>query len=348
MKFVDTLNNTPAVLWSRTQEDESVIDYTATVLGRDVLDKHFGLDLRATYKRTDGLAPQALRAPAQMNPLDAGNPAGWNAYFETAAANVVRLMFVGPSGHAARASAIVNGQIIKLDATGLFDLSTLASTGWWRGSYAASPWTGTASAGASGTRNLTEGTHPPTAGSAVDGKTPAHFNGADSKLGHAGPVAPTFISTTAWSSFVMFKADAVTLSPGLKYQIPHFWASSDSAVGITFDSDGVSVQQADATPTQTAISLACGTGSWHVVFAWFDGTAIHLQLDNGAPIQGPCVGIYAGVSSAALVVGTNYNSAQFFAGDIMELEIRDVAFAGTEIADIYATLKAAYPSAGLP
>jgi len=350
-KSLDTANNTTTTLWSRTQEDESTIGYTATVLARGANNQNFELDIRATYSRTDGGAPTAIRAPSQANPPDAGNPAGWNAVFDKNG-NDVRVRFTGPAAAAARASAIVNVQIVKLDASGLLDLTTLASTGWWRGSFAGTGWTwaGTASAGSSGSRNLTEATNPPTAGTAVDGYTPAHFNGTNQKLGHAGPVAPTFVSTTQWSTWVMFKATAAFAfgNDNQRYNSPHFWASNDSGVGVGFDSNGIFVQQADSSPTQHDTNIACATGAWHVLFAWWDGALLWLQLDNGTPVSVACTSMYSGVSSAQLVVGTNWNASTWLQGDIMDQEIRNVAFTGTERADIYTALKTKYPSAALP
>lgn len=235
-------------------------------------------------------------------------------------------------------------------AASVFDPATLSLTGWWRASYSGSPWVGTASAGASGSRNLTEATNPPTAGTAVDGFTPARFNGTNQKLGHAGPVATTFVSTTQWSTWVMFKATAAFAfgADNQRYNSPHFWCSDDSGVGVGFDSNGINVHQADNSPAQRDTKIACGTGAWHVLFAWWDGSLLHLQLDNGSPVTTACTSMYSGVSYAALLVGCNWNGSNWFQGDIEDMEIRNVAFSGTEVADIYTALKTQYPSAGLP
>ncbi len=231
-----------------------------------------------------------------------------------------------------------------------FNPSTLSLTGWWRGSYSSSPWVGTASAGSSGSNNLTEATNPPSAGTTVDTFAPAQFDGTNDKLGHAGTVEPTFVSTTAWSSWVMFKAGAAAADGGAgsRYLSPHFWASSDSGVGVGFNSAGIFVQQADTSPAQRDTVIACATGAWHALFAWWDGSLLHLQLDSGSPVTTSCTSMYSGVSSAALVVGANYNSATFFTGGIMDMGIMSVAFSGSDITDIYSYLKARYPSAGLP
>ena len=85
-----------------------------------------------------------------------------------------------------------------------------------------------------------------------------------------------------------------------------------------------------------------------MLFAWWDGTNLYLQLDDGTASSVACASMYGGVSSAALLVGSNWNGSNFFDGDILDMEIRNVAFTGTEVADIYTALKTRYPSAGLP
>jgi hypothetical protein len=65
------------------------------------------------------------------------------------------------------------------------DPSGLTLTFWNRGSYTASPWNGTASAGTSGSNALTEATNPPTTGTAVNGFTPALFNSTTSTIGNS-------------------------------------------------------------------------------------------------------------------------------------------------------------------
>ena len=85
----------------------------------------------------------------------------------------------------------IRGGVSDPKAVSTLDPATLALTGWWRGSYDGSgTWSGTASAGSSGTRSLVELTNKPSSGTAVNGFNPATFDGVNDKLG-AQRSAPT-------------------------------------------------------------------------------------------------------------------------------------------------------------
>ncbi len=240
-------------------------------------------------------------------------------------------------------------QVMGTPVPGSFDIADLSWNGLWF-DFAASPFVGTASGGTSGAEDLTEGTNPPAVGTTVDGVDAANFDGTNDKLGNAGPVATTFIGTGAWATFVMFKADAAYTSggDGTRYASPQFWTANDAVVGVGFDDNGIFVHQSNSDPAQKDTNITCATGAWHVLFAWWDGADLHLQLDGGAPITEACTSQFGTVTTATLLVGTDYSEAHFFDGQILEMGIKDTAFGGTEISDIYAALQALYPSAALP
>src|SRR5678815_176148 len=96
--------------------------------------------------------------------------------------------------------------------TPVFNPATLFLTGWWRGSYSASPWVGTASASSSGSNNASEATTPPAAGATVNGFAPVDFDGVDDLL-RADGTLDTYFATNAWTVSVLFNADTAA-APG--------------------------------------------------------------------------------------------------------------------------------------
>lgn len=89
-----------------------------------------------------------------------------------------------------------------------FNPATLPLSGWWRSDFSASPWAGTASAGGSSGRDLTEATNPPTTGTAVNGRTPARFNGTTTLISIATSLA-TLLTTTAYTAIVLLNPSAI-------------------------------------------------------------------------------------------------------------------------------------------
>jgi hypothetical protein len=256
------------------------------------------------------------------------------------------------------------GQALRLDAGGTawewytpggggggaFDPATMALTAWWRGSYSASPWVGTASAGNSGSEDLTEGTNPPSPGSTVDGYAPASFDGSNDLLANAGPMSG-FIGG-AWGVWIMFKSGTAFADQGAgsRNLNTQFLASDAGVWNIGFSTAGIHVQVTEGgTGTiKDPGPIACGVGAWHVLFCWYDGTDISLQLDEGAPSTVACAAMHAALAASALNVGIRFNSTLTIDAQVMEIGMIDSAFSGTDTTDIYAYLQDRYPAASLP
>src|SRR6267142_3229718 len=87
-----------------------------------------------------------------------------------------------------------------------FTPADLSLSAWFRASYTSPPpWVGRASAGTSAAKNLTTAASSvtdPSAGTAVNGLTPAHFDGTDVLLLKTGATQNTLsdiIGTGSWS-----------------------------------------------------------------------------------------------------------------------------------------------------
>ncbi len=167
----------------------------------------------------------------------------------------------------------------------VFDPATLALSGWWRASYAGSPWTPTASAGNSGSNgNLTEAINPPATGAALNGLTSADFDGTNDKLGNANALN-TFIASTGWSVSGVIAADSsLPRSVGAGQQDAGLFVQTATGTwGITFTDDGITVFQNDSGINLFEITEACAAdGNPHTFHAWFDGTDLHLTVDGSS------------------------------------------------------------------
>ncbi len=162
-----------------------------------------------------------------------------------------------------------------------FDPATLPLTGWWRAPYAGtSPWTGTASGSTSGSQTMSEGSSPPTAGTAVNGYAPADFDGSNDQFTLSGTIATYFGATSVYGAALIYlDAAGGTL----------LYDTGDSRVHILFVGGNVnlSINNGSTEPVR-----ACATGAWKLVVWSYNGTHAKIGV-NEEP------GAAGGASSAA-------------------------------------------------
>lgn len=210
--------------------------------------------------------------------------------------------------------------------------STQSLTGWWRGDgateYSPSTWTGTASAGSSGSRDLTEATNPPAAGTTQNGHTPADFDGTNDLLANATAIS-TLLSASAWFAWCLFLADAIdTVLPlsgtfandALICDSGGFWGFNLGGAGA----NELHVWQWDGAVKGNAHTVA--TGSYNLIVARYDGTNIRSKLNSGA-ISSAAAGNIS-TTTGTFRAGSNYNGLQFFNGRILEAGL--MASAGSD------------------
>jgi IPT/TIG domain len=199
----------------------------------------------------------------------------------------------------------------------LLDPAALALTGWWQSPFAGSPWNGVASAGASGSRALTEATNPPTVGAALSGRNTADFDPVGplpDRIGSALALS-SFVGASAGSCAVLFNADAApTANSGAPHIEGNIATETQPNWGITFSTAGVRgyIRQADL--AFKSVAQTCATGGWHLVQMKWDGATLYVRLDSGAwssVAAGPI-----GNVTGTFQLGRNYASAGGFDGRI--------------------------------
>lgn len=205
-----------------------------------------------------------------------------------------------------------------ISGAAVYDPAGLSLTGWWRASYAGSPWTPTASAGSSGSNgNLAEATNPPATGTAVNGLTPADFDGTNDQLSNATAMS-TYLSDAAGSIVSLFYADAAGADVGATAYYGYDALFSDDTNGflaLTFTTAGVTLGCYNGA-TFDGLAVACGTGAWHLAQARWNATDIEVRIDSGAWSTLARTVSMAGADG--IRVGTNYGQASFLDGKILE------------------------------
>ncbi len=100
------------------------------------------------------------------------------------------------------ANSICSTQAVGESEPVIMDPADEVLTGWWGPNYAASPWVGRASAGTSGSRQLTSGIAP-TTGTAQNGHTPASFVLASSHELNSADFWSTFLAAGGYTAIIL-------------------------------------------------------------------------------------------------------------------------------------------------
>lgn len=220
------------------------------------------------------------------------------------------------------------------------DPSSLALEGWWRGSYAGSPWAGTPSAGGSASRELTEATSPPSIGAAQNGYAPADFDGTDDVIG-SSTAFTTFAPSAAGSIWCLFFADTAgsDAGAGLRFDNAGLVANDGggTAFNLTFSTSGVAVDLYDGAWQE--LNTACATGAYHLAQVRWDSLTLELRIDSSAWAT-VAAGAMTG-STGGIVLGRNYSSV-FFDGRILDAGTAAIAMSDATFDSIKSYVNSRY------
>lgn len=164
----------------------------------------------------------------------------------------------------------------------------LPLTLWERTAYAGSPWNGTASAGSSGARSLTEATNPPAVGALLNARATADFDGVNDRLN--GLALSNYASTPAGSAWVLYIADTSAAAAAL--------AADDRGI-LCLENAGHLIMAHNNTGPRVAlfdtgyrtIQLAhAATAVWTLLQMKWDGVNLYARVNSGAWTSTPCTG----------------------------------------------------------
>lgn len=249
----------------------------------------------------------------------------------------------------AHASGVVDVSVTNTYGTGtktngfeyssVFDPATLVLTVWVRGAYAGSPWVGEASAGSSGSRNLTEATNPASVGAALNGFNTADFDGTNDVLTN-GTAISTLLSASAWSFWDLVNIDAIDTDNALSYNNDVLAFGTGAFWGVHLKSNGgsplVQAYQWDGAEKKAEASIS--TGSWALVQAKYDGTNIKVRVNSGA-WQSTAAGNITTTTGTLVLGGT---TAMWFDGRKADFALAATAFSDGTFDDIKSYVNSRY------
>jgi len=210
----------------------------------------------------------------------------------------------------------------------------LSLSGWWRGSYTAPGadprWTGTASAGGSGGRDLIAAVvTPPGAGAAVNGFTPADFVPATPNGLDTNDPASSFLAVSAYSGWALVYFDAITANSATAYQNDVIVNSSTGGyMGVTARSSGlVYMYQYDGGFPQAQAAVTAG--AWQLVHFKYDGANMKIGVNGtwGSPVAAGNIAVGLG--------GEKLRFGQYASGGTFPMDGRalEYGFAASALSD---------------
>lgn len=169
-----------------------------------------------------------------------------------------------------------------------FNPATLPFEGWWRIPYAAPMmdprWSGTASAGGSGSRTLVRDVDVdpiPTVGATLNGRATADFDKASGQALETAVDASNFIAAGAWSLGMWVKVHSTAATSGAGFLDPAIFCDRNNKLAATFSTSGVRFEFNDGS-NKAITPIACSTGAWHFLQAKGNGTNAYGRVDGGA------------------------------------------------------------------
>lgn len=205
----------------------------------------------------------------------------------------------------------------------VFDPATLSLSGWWK-NFTGAPWVGSSSTGASSGRQLQVGTAP-TVGTAVNGKTPASFNGTNQYLLENTLTANNYLTASAYTIVLLVKASGGLAPEGLypfdDKQLITIGGGGLAAAGISLTSSGIRAWHQTASgsnwnPTTGYITFPGGV--YAMVVMQYNGTNLSISLNNGTAITEARANI-VDLAGTVIRLATTYNTGKFTQEDVLEV-----------------------------
>jgi len=220
----------------------------------------------------------------------------------------------------------------------VFDPATLSLTGWWRASFSGSNPAGVASAGSSGSNNLSNGSNPPAATGTLNGLTVADFDGTNDE--YAGAAFSTYWATSAWSGWVLVNIDAINTNDTGNYALNDVLVGTDGTaeIAVYLRSAGPVVGVTIGSGVGAEVSIS--TGAWALVqfkgSTAFAGKAIRVNSGTWQTQAGGTIGSLAANLSIGDLAGG------FLDGKIAEIGLTNSFLSDATFDDIKSYINSRY------
>lgn len=219
------------------------------------------------------------------------------------------------------------------DAVGelAWEPSELPLTGWWR-DYAGGNWTGTASAGTSGSNDLLV-ENEPDVGTALNGHGTADFGGFNDTLIADGST-DTYINATAFGGWVLLNPDGVAGTKSILHDASHRFRVRiiDGAVVL------------DVNVGAASVSRAISASAWSLVTFRYTGTALAIGVNEipGAAGGGATTAYSSSVTGITGNLSAGGSNPNYYAGLIAEIGLSDTAPTDQNFTDVLGYIEQQY------
>lgn len=234
-------------------------------------------------------------------------------------------------------SKLTNG-LVNRQSSPIFNPATLPLSLWIKPSFAGMPWVGTASTGVSGSHNLITQSDDPTAGTAVNGKVPALFNGSSNFIA-TDANSTTFLGAHG-SVWYLFKATSAPADPGTNYGRGNILTDPVNAE-LTFGFTSLGITGTIYAGAYKENYVACSANAWHLAQWRYDGSNLSGRVDGGSWVDVPC-GNYTSITPSAFRIGTSYTNLVRFTGSILEIATSTSALSNADFNNVLSYARSTY------
>lgn len=169
--------------------------------------------------------------------------------------------------------------------SGSVDPSTVSSrTSWIRASYAGNPWVGT-----SGSENYTEATNFPAVGAAVNGLTPADFDGVNDQLVSATSDINALYGTSG-SELIIVSFDALPADNADAFLEGVVLEDANTFLGLYVSTSGVRANAYDTGHRSTTPKVPVSVSTFYALQFRFNGSVLECRKNTGGWSQVNCTG----------------------------------------------------------
>jgi hypothetical protein len=210
----------------------------------------------------------------------------------------------------------------------VFDPATLPLTGWWRASYAGSPWTPTASAGSSGTNgNLALNSSEPDIGTAVNGYDPALFVSANEDDLQTTATFADLFNVDSGTIIVLVKPTTLAAAEANTFGDAPLLKESGINFGLHVSSGGIKGAIYSGAWVYSG-GVAISTGAWALVQMTWDGVNMRVRKNGGSWDSVACGSVDSGALTGTMFVGRPFGTTNW-----LNAAVSEVATADTVISD---------------
>lgn len=191
-------------------------------------------------------------------------------------------------------------------------IESLAWTSLWEAPYSGGPWSATASAGASATTGALIDGNTPSVGTAVNGYTPADFDGVSFQYFHNGTLDTTLLTPTGGTIIALVAVRSAAAATGNIYDDAGILINLNSNQGLNVSASGVQAYAYDG--AYKSVVTAIDT-NFHLVMSRWNGSLLRLNVDSAVEQSVACGTLTMGGDSIAVAQG--YSGLHYLDGRIL-------------------------------